>query len=88
MKTFRYRLYTEDLNRKTLARLFDRHFNSYSVQEQKGVWNGKAEKSLVFEIICDEREALILPYIAEDIKLHNKQEAVLITTEQITEVLI
>jgi len=84
----RYRLYTQDVNRQALRRMFDRHFDSYSIQEQRGVWNGKAEDSLVFEIICSESEGTILPLIAKDIKLHNKQEAVLITSEPITEVLI
>jgi len=82
----RYRMYTQDTNRREIKRIFEPHFDSYTFFETQGVWNGKSEKSLCIEIIGDERDLDILQAIGQDIKLHNNQEAVLITKENLTEV--
>lgn len=82
----RYRMYTQNKNIKMIKRVFEPHFDSYTLFETKGVWNGKSEKSLCIEIIADENDLDTLQAIGQDIKLHNNQEAVLITHENLKEV--
>lgn len=85
----RYKLYTQDVNRRFILRLFKLYFKGFTYSLGAGAWNGKTERTIIFDLVNDETYALEkLKIIALHIKAANKQEAVLITHEPITEVLI
>lgn len=95
----RYRVFTENKHKGDILAIFDRYFDGYTVFEVAGRWKGRLESSLVVEIlIVDDRlysVAGILPtpvnmshravmgVIAEEIKLLNAQESVLIERTEV-----
>lgn len=81
----RYRLYTEDINEAQTKRLFTKYLESYTVYKVIGAWHGAPEHSIVLEVIGGESNNLIGKFrlVAQQIKKLNKQEAVLITSEDI-----
>jgi hypothetical protein len=75
-----YRIYTEDVNRKTIHNLADARFTGYTVYTATGVWKGDQELSLVLEFAA-ERDWEIgksVCDLAREIKAANHQEAVLV----------
>ncbi len=79
----RYRLYTEDKDKGFIEMLLNTCFDGFTLYKTVGSWRGKEEKSLVYEIIEDGGGLYTLRSIAQEIKAHNKQDAVLITYETI-----
>lgn len=76
-----FRIYTEatgDLAARA-EREIARKFDAFSVFRCKGYWAGAHEESIVFEILESESSRSIVLAAAENIKLGNKQEAVLVT---------
>jgi hypothetical protein len=80
----RYRIYTENKDRVYIEHLLNQCFDGFTVYKTKGQWKGKAENSLVFEIIEDGGGLHALRNIAREIKAHNNQDAVLVTRETIS----
>lgn len=76
----RYRIYTE--KKDNLERLAGNFFEGFNVSEVKGYWKGKAEKSVIIEILAGEAQAVQVKALALLIKELNKQESVLITREE------
>lgn len=74
-----YRIYTEDKNRETIAGIVGNYFPGFTLISATGYWNGKAEQSLIVEIVGERHHGLDVRAIAHQIKAINKQEAVLIT---------
>lgn len=79
-----FRIYTERFD--NLAALAAKRFDSFTVLDAVGYWQGQAEKSAVIEVSTDNRA--IVRELAEDIKVTNHQQAVLITETAITQELI
>jgi len=75
-----YRIFTEDINRKQVEGIVGSKYIGYTLLNATGVWNGQKEKSLIVEIITEKPEPKKVRWIAEKIKSHNNQEAVLIQT--------
>ena len=46
-----YRIYTEDLNRADVLRLAAAKFENFALQPSTGCFRGKAEDSIVIEIV-------------------------------------
>jgi hypothetical protein len=71
-----YRIYTEDLDRDAVLKLATAKFESFTLQPTTGYFKGKAEQSIVIEIVDakqDEVEAL-----ARKIRKINGQKSVLV----------
>lgn len=78
----RYAIHTEDKNEKWIENLLSIGFDGFTVVKAAGFWKGQKEKSL--EIIIYTDNTLLIRAMAERIKHHNKQEAVLITETDCT----
>lgn len=74
-----YRIYTEDKNRGTIAGIAGNYFPGFTLISATGYWNGKAELSLIVEIVGEQSDGLDVLAVAHQIKAVNEQEAVLIT---------
>lgn len=79
----RYRIFTEDKgNKDYLALLVLEKFEGFTVFECTGYYKGTKEKSLCFEIdTLAEDNRIAVFKLAETIKIYNKQECVLLQTE-------
>lgn len=84
----RYRIYTEHKHPKMLRLLVKKCFDAVTEFRGRGLWKGKAEKSVVFEIIGPSYLEKKVLECARIIKRENEQDAVLVTRELIEEVLI
>jgi len=81
---FVYRLYTEAKNVDRLHELIGEDFKGYTAIKSLGVYNGKVEDSIVFEIVDDSLGTLsVLAAISEIIRRENNQECVLVTRNEI-----
>jgi hypothetical protein len=81
----RYYIYTENKNLELIKSVLNANLDSYSIQEQIGVWKGKEKKSLKIEILGRYQDDNIR-YIACTIKTLNSQESVPVTCERIEEI--
>ena len=80
MKT--YRIYTENKRKRFLLRLFSESFPGFTVYEATGFWQGKQEKTLMFEIITQDKSAKSkLKLICQSICGFNKQSAILLSVQ-------
>ena len=77
-----YTIYTEDTGREDVFTILDQYFDSYTIVPSLGHWKGYQEKSLVLQIVTFDRVAVYLA--ANDIKLRNRQDSVLVTEQAIT----
>lgn len=73
----RYAIHTENKNEKWIEQLLSIGFDGFTIVKGAGFWKGEKEKSL--EIIIYTDNALLIKGMADAIKRHNKQEAVLVT---------
>jgi len=74
-----YHLLTERFNKKGITKILDKYLpeRSWNYQKAKGYWHGKKEKALIIEIMGLRNDRLINK-IAHEIKVLNRQEAVLV----------
>jgi hypothetical protein len=73
-----HRIYTEDFRRKTLVRALSKKFASFTLQSTTGYYAGKAEKSIVLEIVgAGDAE---IRWVAEQIRKINQQSSVLVVS--------
>lgn len=73
-----FRIYTEDKNYdKVIKPILETAFDGFRVYRGAGYWQGVKEKSLLIEVYTNNPE--LIRAIAERVKFHNKQEAVLVT---------
>ena len=78
MKT--YRIYTENKRKRFLLRLFSESFPGFTVYKATGFWQGKQEKTLVFEIITNDLSAdCKLSKMCKQICGYNSQNEILIS---------
>ncbi len=80
MKTKLYRIYTENVNRQDVEKIVDVAFTGSTTFVACGRWQGKAENSLVVEIIGTEADERMVVATANAIKHANSQQAVLVVT--------
>lgn len=75
-----YRIFTEDGKqyRENVKQIVNRHFDGYTLLSGRGYWKGKGERSLVIEVVCGKDKENAINSIANEIKVANLQEAVLI----------
>lgn len=83
-----YRLHTEDMNRPLIEKLVAASFNGFTILSGTGYWKGSSEATLVIEIIGDQHDGLPVRRLAEQIRQANDQDAVLVTAQAISTVLI
>lgn len=76
-----YRIYTEDLNRDKVNAIVGKYFSGHTIIAAEGTWLQEPEKSLIVEIITDDRKKVFR--IAAEIKRTNNQESVLVTSSNI-----
>lgn len=83
-----YRIYTEDINREDTIKLVSKWFDGFTVYQAMGYWQGKAESSLIFEVIaCQENftspvydYAIRVQTVCKLIAEQNKQADVMVST--------
>jgi hypothetical protein len=78
-----YRVYTEDLNIEFIKKLVSSYFMGFTIIKGEGYWESKAEGSLVIEIIASKEKLIEVQAICLDIKVHNKQQSVLFTVQEV-----
>ena len=79
-----YRIYTEKKNLNQIKTLLGKWFDAYTIIESEGAWKGDHESSIIIETIFNGEVNRKRVYaIAEEIKRLNKQDAVLITEQEI-----
>jgi hypothetical protein len=71
-----FRIYTEEKNKRDIVRLAGQEFDSFTLQPTLGYYKGKAEKSIVIEIVGAREPAV--RGLARRIKEMNGQKSVLI----------
>jgi hypothetical protein len=71
-----YRIYTEEKNKRAIVDLIGKQFESFTLQPTLGFYRGKAEKSMVIEIVGS--TAVKIKRMAERIRKMNGQQSVLI----------
>lgn len=71
-----YRIYTEDTGGDLAALLVASYFDSFTMYRAMGYWNGKSERSLVFDIETD--LAARVRQCARRLKVELAQEAILL----------
>jgi hypothetical protein len=71
-----HRIYTEEKNKKAIVALIGKQFESFTLQPTLGYYRGKAEKSIVIEIVG--ATAVRIKRLAERIRKMNGQQSVLI----------
>ena len=81
-----YRIYTQDTPeyRANALRIVATYFSAFTVIYTKGYWESNPEDSLIIEVLSSASYDDIIHDVATSIKLHNKQDAVLITQTPIT----
>ena len=77
---YKYRIYTEDKDREYIRYRVGEDFEGYTVYYGTGIWNEAEEASVTIEIITP-KDIHDIKSIAEDIKRHNSQQAILVTQE-------
>lgn len=84
-----YRICTENKNRAAIERLVSSYVDGFTILEGTGYWKGNREQSLIIEIAGGETYLpSVVQQIAEQIKLCNTQEAVLVQTSEVESELI
>ena len=79
-----FKLYTEDKNFiGVVLPAIKARFKSFTIWEASGFWKGEDENSIVIEIIAPAIEAEKVYAVAREIKMHNKQQAVLVTVQEV-----
>ena len=78
----KYCIYTENVNRDLIESILNENLESFSIQDQIGVWKGTKEKSLKIEVLGTYQDDHI-KYVAGLIKVLNNQQAVLVTCERL-----
>ena len=78
----RYSIHTEDKDAKWIENLLSVGFDGFTIVRAGGFWKGQREESLEIIIYTDNTE--LIRAIAQQIKHHNKQEAVLIAETNCT----
>jgi len=73
----KFTIHTENKDQKWIENLLSVGFDGFTIVRGEGFWKGFKEKSL--EIIIYTDNAYLVRAIADRIKYHNKQEAVLVT---------
>jgi len=73
-----FRIHTENKNRADIIKEVSKHFQGFTVFNAIGYWQGKKEQSLIIEVLASSKAQSKIESIARYIKVHNKQEAVLI----------
>jgi hypothetical protein len=79
MKRVLYRIYTEDINHEATVNLVSSRFEGFTVITGWGFWQGKAEATIIFEVEGSETTRIIVEAVANEIKLANHQQSVLVT---------
>lgn len=73
----RFSIHTENKNEKWIENLLSIGFDGFTIVKPTGFWKGLKEKALEITIYTDNTE--LIRAIADKIKHHNKQEAVLVS---------
>lgn len=71
-----YQIFTEDVNRENITRILDADFPGYTLVPASGRWQGIPEPSVIAEI--ETEDGALVRSDAEEIRLTNKQDAVLV----------
>ncbi len=72
-----YRIYTKDLNNNRVQQIASKYFPGFTITKSMGYWQGQKENSVVLEIVTNKQDAKVRK-LAKEIKIANKQEAVLV----------
>jgi len=77
-----YRLHTENVGRKGIAEMVSKYFQGFTLIDATGYYKGKAERSLVIEIMAPVTMGHVVRFLGKLIAWKNGQECVLITCEK------
>ena len=75
-----YRIQTENLNKALICEHVSNYFDGFSIYEQIGYWQGKAENSLCIEICAGDADVdkYKINMLCHNIGVHNSQQAVML----------
>ncbi len=85
MTKTRYRLYTEYIHTRHIAKIVDKYFADYSMFSGIGHYSGEQERCLVIEIIVNavELDPVDIIAICREINTINHQKCCLVTNEHV-----
>lgn len=83
-----YRIYTEDVRRDKIEHLLNQYLESFTVYSGRGYWNFQSEASLMIEAVLPSSFDGVIKMLAKRIKATNKQDAVLITSQDVDSELV
>lgn len=78
----RYDIHTENKNETWIKNLLSIGFDGFTIVKGAGFWKGEEEKALDIVIYTD--NPILIGAMADAIKHHNKQEAVLVVETDCT----
>ena len=86
----RWRIYTEYVHTRHIAKIVDKYFASYSMFSGIGHYDGKQERCLVIEIIttCFRINENDIVAICREINSENHQECCMVTSETVDTILV
>ena len=76
-----FKIYTERMNEDKINELLSISFDGFTVIHTQGNWKGVKEDSIIIEIIT--KNETLVKAIAQAIKKFNKQEAILVTSQNV-----
>ena len=86
-KTIEYILVTQDKNRSKIHNILSQfEITCYSIKKLTGCWQGELEQSLAIQIIdtgIDKINPVIVDCIAQEIKVQNDQDYVLVEKREL-----
>ena len=88
MKKTRWRIYTEYIHTRHIAKIVDKYFADYSMFSGIGHYIGKQERCLVIEIIDFAISEADITAICREINSDNHQKCCLVTSETVSTMLI
>ena len=88
MKKTRWRIYTEYIHTRHIAKIVNKYFADYSMFSGIGHYDDKQERCLVIEIIAFVISEADITAICREINSDNHQKCCLITSETVSTMLI
>jgi len=81
-----FKIYTENINQNYIQNLLNISFDGYTIIRTKGFWRGAPENAIIIEILT--KNETLIKTLAKQIKTHNNQESVLVTSHDVDAELI
>ena len=83
MTKTRFRIYTEYIHTRHIAKIVDKYFSSFSMFSGIGYYNDERERCLVIEVVTGHGRNEDIASICREINTINHQKCCLVTSEPV-----